>query len=245
MANDLPQVLERDSAASLEELSVRALDSYRPIAIEHELPVACDPRLAPPVIVTRPAVRPWIGASLLVVGMLAIAVGSAAAAVGLSRASVGVSEPEAVVATMEPKHEPIVEPTLDVAPTPEPAVAEIVEAPEEVTPAPSVRTEPRPRVVREPRVRPRVPETPARDIVRDALLAVHSEVEQCRDLTLYGSTVTARIVFRGDTGRVAHAQVNDTHVPAEVRSCIARAARTAELPPFGQDTFVVRYPFRI
>jgi len=53
-----------------------------------------------------------------------------------------------------------------------------------------------------------------------------------------------RIVF-GSNGRVRSANVSGGSFPGPVRSCIARAARGARVPPFRNDSFSVNYPFRL
>lgn len=102
------------------------------------------------------------------------------------------------------------------------------------------RPDPTPR--REPDA-PRGPVTPSRSNVTSAMASVAGAVRACGNGARGMAPV--RLVFRGDTGRVTSAEVNAPSLPPEVRSCIARAARGARVPPFTQDTFRVDYPFSL
>lgn len=95
---------------------------------------------------------------------------------------------------------------------------------------------------REP-VAPRGPATPSRSDIVSAMGAVAGAVRACGN----GSRGLApvRIVFRGESGRVTSAEVTAPSLSPEVRSCIARAARGARVPPFTQETFRVDYPFSL
>ena len=109
------------------------------------------------------------------------------------------------------------------------------------TPATSVAvSEPTPVVAPE-----RLSPLPDRASVRAAFTRIHDGVQACGDVEQIGTTVVARVVFSGDTGRVRHAQVVDANVPPAVRSCVARVARDARLEPFSNDELSVRYPFRL
>lgn len=122
----------------------------------------------------------------------------------------------------------VVEPAEIEAPARRPRLARRAPAPELAPPAP-VETE------------EALPAIPTRESVRSALRSVEAEVALCSD----GShgTANTRITFLGRTGAASHAEVFEGPSP-EVRSCIARAARGAELPRFSQERFTVVFPYR-
>ncbi|MGE0790292.1 MAG: hypothetical protein AB7S26_31745 [Sandaracinaceae bacterium] len=84
---------------------------------------------------------------------------------------------------------------------------------------------------------------PNRDEVAAAMARTQLAVERCVDIEMYGARVVVRVDFRGSDGEVAHAQVTDGDVAPEIRSCIARAARDAEVGPFARERFTVVYPY--
>ena len=53
----------------------------------------------------------------------------------------------------------------------------------------------------------------------------------------------ANITVSGKTGRVSGADI--TGITGEAGSCIARAVRKASFPKFSQDTFQVKFPFKL
>jgi predicted Zn finger-like uncharacterized protein len=87
-----------------------------------------------------------------------------------------------------------------------------------------------------------LPAAPDRAAVVSAMNSVASAVSACAD----GNTGLAptRIVF-GSNGRVTTAECTAQNLPGPVRSCIARAVRSATVPPFSQQSFSVNYPFRL
>ncbi|MBX3269432.1 MAG: hypothetical protein KF729_04185, partial [Sandaracinaceae bacterium] len=87
------------------------------------------------------------------------------------------------------------------------------------------------------------PQTPSRGDIVSAMNGVSGAVGACGNGT--AGTATVRVIFSGSTGRVQSANVSGANIPAPVSSCIARAVRSASVPPFRQDTFSVNYPFRI
>ncbi len=101
---------------------------------------------------------------------------------------------------------------------------------------------PRP-VATEEAPRPSLAPLPTRGDVRAAMDSVSTAVMQCAE----GShgLVQARVTFRGETGRVMHAEVVDSTLPPSARSCIAVALRGARVQPFAQDRFIVAYPYRL
>ncbi len=90
--------------------------------------------------------------------------------------------------------------------------------------------------------RPALDPLPGRSAVRDAMDAVAEPIAQCAE----GShgLVHARVTFLG-SGRAVHAEVVDASFPPAVRSCMARALRSAHLPAFGRDRFTIAYPYRL
>ena len=117
-------------------------------------------------------------------------------------------------------------------PSPPPASTEL---PEASPPAPDPGTEPA----------QTLPALPHRRDVSAAFQSVHDQVQGCGDIELIGTTVVARVVFDGASGRARHVLVNESSVPPEVRSCVARVARAARVAPFSNEELIVRYPFRL
>lgn len=152
-------------------------------------------------------------------------------------------EPDPPSAVADPEDEapaPVVEEVAPPAPSPAPRRTRVATSRSAATPspAPAVTSTPAPRPVSSAPL-------PTRAAVRQAFLAVHDDVQQCGDVEQIGTVVIARVVFSGETGQVLHAQVTDANVAPEIRSCVARVARGAEVSRFGQDTLTVTYPFTL
>jgi hypothetical protein len=146
----------------------------------------------------------------------------------------------AEVAIDAPAVQPVVAPPVIAPPTVvdppapiEPIVRRARPTPQRPAPEPVVAVEPAPVEER--------PVLPSRVAVRNALRSLEAEIALCSDGT--HGTANTRITFLGQSGRASHAEVTQGGSP-EVRSCIARTARNAELPPFSQERFTVAYPFR-
>lgn len=86
------------------------------------------------------------------------------------------------------------------------------------------------------------PATPSRSDVLAAMNSVAGAVSACSNGVR--GTAPVRITFAGSTGRVTNAEVQG-NLPPQVRSCIARAVRSARVPQFTQTSFSVNYPFRL
>jgi hypothetical protein len=88
-----------------------------------------------------------------------------------------------------------------------------------------------------------LPDTPSRADVLAAMQAVRSAVSSCAA----GSrgVATVRVTFAGNSGRVTSAVVEGAYAGTVQGSCIARAVRGAQLPPFAQATFSVTFPFAL
>jgi hypothetical protein len=89
---------------------------------------------------------------------------------------------------------------------------------------------------------PSLRRAPSRDEVQRAMTAIAPAIAECAEGEhgLVSSTVTF-----GDSGRVRSALVNGELAGTPAGSCMARALRTIELPPFSQVSFTVQYPFAI
>lgn len=86
-----------------------------------------------------------------------------------------------------------------------------------------------------------MPETPSRQDVQSALLAVRSGVQACMGR---GGRVPVRVTVSGRTGRVMTATVQDAYFARQpTGGCIARAVRQARFPRFSQERLVVVYPY--
>lgn len=86
-----------------------------------------------------------------------------------------------------------------------------------------------------------MPETPTRQQVQSALLAVRSGVQACMGR---GGRVPVRVTVSGRTGRVMTATVQDAYFARQpTGGCIARAVRQARFPRFSQERLVVVYPY--
>jgi len=84
--------------------------------------------------------------------------------------------------------------------------------------------------------------TPSRTEVVRALQAVQPQVAACAGGR--GGVVTVNVTV-GGSGRVRNAQVTGEYQGTREGSCVARAVRRARFPEFRQDSFSVRYPFRL
>ncbi|HJL16147.1 MAG TPA: hypothetical protein RMH99_10845 [Sandaracinaceae bacterium LLY-WYZ-13_1] len=87
-----------------------------------------------------------------------------------------------------------------------------------------------------------LPPTPRRSDVEAAMASIRRDVAACGDAQTQGYVARVRFTF-ASSGRVRHAVAQGVRGPAA--SCIARAARGAELRPFARDRFVVEYPFQL
>ncbi|MFT5358918.1 MAG: hypothetical protein ACI9KE_006159 [Polyangiales bacterium] len=84
-------------------------------------------------------------------------------------------------------------------------------------------------------------ETPSREEVQSALLAVRGSVRECMGR---GGRVPVRVTVSGRTGRVTTAQVQDAYFARQpTGGCIAQAVRRARFPRFQQERLVVVYPY--
>jgi len=90
---------------------------------------------------------------------------------------------------------------------------------------------------------PTGPTTPSRSDIVLAMNSVSGPVQACGDGEHRLAQV--RLVFAGGDGRVVSATVSGDTFSDSVRTCIARAARGARVPPFRQDDYSVNYPFRL
>jgi len=86
-----------------------------------------------------------------------------------------------------------------------------------------------------------VPESPDRDAVRDALEGVRPQVQAC-----FGDEhgLAEVVVIAVSSGRVTTATVSGRFAGTPVGSCIARAVRSARVPPFSSARFEVHYQYR-
>ncbi len=84
------------------------------------------------------------------------------------------------------------------------------------------------------------PETPSRNDVISAMNSVRGAVTACGQGTTGSATVA--ITF-ASSGRVTVANVSPPFAGTPAGSCIARAVRTATVPPFSRPTFTVNFPF--
>lgn len=83
---------------------------------------------------------------------------------------------------------------------------------------------------------------PTRGQVVTAMQRIAPAVQACSGNVR--ALANVRATFRGQSGRVENVEVSGT-MPEPVRACVARAIRAAQLPPFGQATYVVSYPFQL
>ena len=89
---------------------------------------------------------------------------------------------------------------------------------------------------------PSLAPAPARSEVVAAMNRLSAPVRACGD----GAHGNATVSFAfGSDGAVRSADVTAAELPPAVRSCVAREARTARVPPFAQNTFRVVFPFRL
>lgn len=92
---------------------------------------------------------------------------------------------------------------------------------------------------REPAVE--LPEVPERAQVEAAVNAIVPELRTCgENLDL----VSLELNF-APNGRATSVVVDARHLSPTQRSCLARAARAARVPPFGAPRLTVRYPVRL
>jgi len=90
---------------------------------------------------------------------------------------------------------------------------------------------------------PGLPERPSRVDVAVAMDRVAPGIRACAE-GLGGERVHLFFHFRSN-GTVRSALVEGTRAAPDQRSCMARAAREASVPPFAQDSLSVRYPFTL
>lgn len=86
-----------------------------------------------------------------------------------------------------------------------------------------------------------LPPQPSRADVEHAVAAVLQDVRACAP----GGGLAHLDLRFGSTGRVTTAQVDAPFVTAEQRTCVARAARAAVVPPFSSPRFHARYPVQL
>jgi len=248
----------RNSAPELDELRRRAgVDDEPRISLPFLAP-SPDPRLAAPILERRPR-RFAIGWPALALALvLGVSVGASAAVlahVATRAAPEPAAHGEVTPGPPAPSPEPAAVATRPPAPPPEvkpeePEAEEVVEVAVAPTPRP-VRRPRTPEPARAADPAPAIPAPapatarPSRAAVRDAFLRVHDGVQACGEIELVGTTVVARVIFDATTGRARFAQVTDARVPPEVRSCVARVARDAQVEPFAGADLTVVYPFRL
>ncbi|MCB9594541.1 MAG: hypothetical protein H6719_17545 [Sandaracinaceae bacterium] len=247
----------RASVPELDELAT--LPTPRDERISFGLIEGFDASLAAPVLDTRPR-PPWRGLAIVLLlglslgGLGTITVQQVTAteakpgvALVLDAKAVGpvapavqpeVAEPEVASPTVEPAAPAAPEPA---APEPTPRPRRASTSRPAATPEPAPVAEPTPA----PAPRPSIAELPTRQVVRAAFIRIHDDVQQCGDVEQIGTTVIARVTFSGETGRVRYAEVVDASVPPDVRSCVARVARAAQVEPFAREDLRVDYPFRL
>jgi hypothetical protein len=85
---------------------------------------------------------------------------------------------------------------------------------------------------------------PARPSRRDVDTAMHAVLPALRACAPGMDLVTVELHF-APTGRATTARVEGQHLSPAQRSCIARAARAAQVPAFGGQRLSVRYPVRL
>ena len=163
----------------------------------------------------------------------------------------GSAGPAAAVAEAEPAEgatAPAEEPSPELAPSPMRRARESVGTSQPSSPRTTMRSpmaEPttgrRPASMRG--ATSAVPDSPSREDVQAALRAVAPVVAACGGGARRG-VATVEITV-GSSGRVRNAVVTGPFAGTPEGSCIARAARRARFPQFGQPTFRVTYPFRL
>lgn len=220
-------------------------------ALVETLSVAPPPLVVPPVALPTKrrsaSALPWVlaAAALVVAAFLA----------GLLAAGRGTAEPAST-------------PALDAAPMPPPAprvvtlepVVFAATQPETEATAPKRSSAPRARSAATPTRSvpaptsstpapvsvapdgPALAEMPGRADVRAALDSIKAEVEACAQPADTGRLAHVRVTF-GSDGRALHAVVDG--VSGATASCIARAARSAQVPPFTRAHFAVAAPFTL
>jgi hypothetical protein len=132
--------------------------------------------------------------------------------------------------------QPVVEPVPQPVPPPVPVPA----AAPDVTVVMFGPPEP---AVTEPQAVPvGLPESPSRTDVQGALEPLREAVRACAG----GASVTVQsdLEFRGPTGRVNKVTVK-TALGTDAAACIAQILLGAVVPPFAQETLVVRYPWSL
>ena len=90
---------------------------------------------------------------------------------------------------------------------------------------------------------PGLPERPSRADVAVAMDRVAPGIRACGE-GLGGERVHLFFQFRSN-GTVRSALVEGTRAAPDQRSCMARAAREASVPPFAQESLSVGYPFTL
>lgn len=105
-------------------------------------------------------------------------------------------------------------------------------------PGPSVPAE-----ASEPEASPEeLPEHPSREAVQHTMTALLPAIRECAA----GQSGALQVeVTVGSSGRVRNALVTGAFAGTPEGSCMARTVRGARFPRFGQESFTVRYPFRL
>jgi hypothetical protein len=89
-----------------------------------------------------------------------------------------------------------------------------------------------------------LPDAPARDDVKTALLGVSGAVKACKADA--GGTAAVDVVFSGKTGRATSAKIaSGPFKGTPVGSCIEKAVQRARVPRFKQPSFKVTFPYRL
>jgi hypothetical protein len=130
--------------------------------------------------------------------------------------------------TARPSAEPREETSTEQAPTP---VAPVMETAPVVTPAPVVAPAPAPSAL---------PTQPSRDAVEAAIASVSERMRECAPEYAH-HVADVRFSF-ASSGRVTSALVPSDFAGPQQRSCVARAARAARVPPFSAERLDVTYP---
>lgn len=156
-------------------------------------------------------------------------------------------EPPPVVEAPAPRPPPVAaRPVAAARPRPEPVARAPRPAPEPVAEAPRPRpVEDGPAIAAETTARPArptgdVPATPSRDDVASAIQAIRPQLRECAP-ELNGHVANVRFTFVS-SGRATSAIVPNDFGSPQQRSCVARVARQASVPPFSDARLVVTYP---
>jgi hypothetical protein len=114
--------------------------------------------------------------------------------------------------------------------------AAVAPAPEPAPPAPEAAPEPA-----SPTAASELPERPRRADVEQAVSGILPAVRACAP----GTGQAELQLHFAPSGRVTTAQVNARLATPEQRSCMARAVRGAQVPPFSGQRLSVRYPVQL